>query len=84
MGEAKWEIEKVEGGIEVYLLPGELADHIDKLLESSYYSYGGDLWKVIKGFQTRTNCGSSMTNLYLVYRELNFVVSPLATLAFEL
>ena len=51
-GEAKWEIEKVEGGNEVYLLPDELADHIDKLLDNSYCSYGGGLWKIIQGFQT--------------------------------
>ena len=55
------------------LLPDELADHIDKLLDNSYCSYGGDLWKIIQGFQTGTNCGPWMANLYLVYYELKFV-----------
>ena len=71
-GEAKWEIEIIEGGNEVHLLHDELADHTDKLLDNRPCSYGGDLWKIIQCYQTGANCGPWLTNFYLECSELKF------------
>ena len=56
----------------LYLSARDLCELIEHVVNNSYVTFDDDVYQLLRGIPTGTNCAPELTNLYLLYYELTY------------